>query len=773
MAQVRRFGTRGALCLGASLTIAATLSCDGNPDDMILEPTGGLAQGIISGVLDYGEGFTAPYPETFLFTIPSYSAGCASAYSSMMVLGEMNAWDTELWGTGPGMTRAASCFWLWDVELAPQDDADGNGLVEWKFTTDGSWENSYAACDGCALDAVLRSGEADDTNGDNLGVEISESGRYFVLLNENTTPVSWAVPAAVGEANAHLAAVDETTGEFSFEGLEDGKYALAIVVEESSGLPVRVVRDVSVSGDAGTDLGIVPVVLSGGITGSVEFADAPDPRPEVVLTLSAAGAEVAVVTLAAGSAESGFDFTGLNSGSFDLRVHAVAYIDTLLTVEFVDGEETDLGTLVLQAGASVSGTMAFGDGPPDAPPVSIEAWGQGADPVRWSNAVSDTTNDSFLVAGLPTETLDLSFRATGYLDTTFAVSVTAPELMDIGTVTLSPGCRSVAETIHILGTFNNWDESLWLSDDGMIQTDNCGWVDTVAVFPAHISDLPVSWPEFKFSTDGDWGETPDYGFCSGSNYHFTNTETTGPVCLDSAGGNLPMYGAYSPGLYEVTLDEDSLAFRSVLVEAFASGIIGAVTFEGIPTPPYPPATVEVAAAATSFTLAFGETGAQNGVFSIDGLDEGIYDVRIAATGFLEATVEGVVVGAGETVDAGSVALSEGCVSAFTAIQVMGDFNGWSEGTPSMTMTSPCVWADTLSVSAGCHYMKFRTADAWGNDYGGCVPQDDGCGVGLVGSVCLEADPPAIGQVDFTTSGTGSYEFLLDERTMTYTITKLP
>ncbi len=117
------------------------------------------------------------------------------------------------------------------------------------------------------------------------------------------------------------------------------------------------------------------------------------------------------------------------------------------------------------------------------------------------------------------------------------------------------------------------------------------------------------------------------------------------------------------------------------------------------------------------------------------------------------------------------AQSVGCAADFTTIQVVGDFNGWDEGTPGMTEEEPRVWVDTLAVDAGCHYMKFRTDNAWAYppDYGTCTGQDTTCSVGLAGQVCLVDQPEtALGQIDFPS--TGNYEFRLDEADSTYTIT---
>jgi len=112
----------------------------------------------------------------------------------------------------------------------------------------------------------------------------------------------------------------------------------------------------------------------------------------------------------------------------------------------------------------------------------------------------------------------------------------------------------------------------------------------------------------------------------------------------------------------------------------------------------------------------------------------------------------------------------GCQSSFTTIQVVGDFNGWDENEPGMTQVGSCVWEYTMTVAAGCHYMKFRTDNAWATppDYGTCTGEDPTCQVLLTGSTCLvSAAGTALGQIDFP--GTGDYLFRLDESGPTYEI----
>ncbi|MFC1572692.1 FG-GAP-like repeat-containing protein [Candidatus Eisenbacteria bacterium] len=119
------------------------------------------------------------------------------------------------------------------------------------------------------------------------------------------------------------------------------------------------------------------------------------------------------------------------------------------------------------------------------------------------------------------------------------------------------------------------------------------------------------------------------------------------------------------------------------------------------------------------------------------------------------------------------ALSDACIpcSPFDTIQVVGDFNGWDEGAPMMTEVEQCVWEDTVSVTAGCHRLKFRTDNVWDNDYGSCFGEDPSCQVPMQGAVCLVSGiGTALGWINFPL--TGNYIFRLDENSSTYQITPL-
>jgi arabinogalactan endo-1,4-beta-galactosidase len=112
-------------------------------------------------------------------------------------------------------------------------------------------------------------------------------------------------------------------------------------------------------------------------------------------------------------------------------------------------------------------------------------------------------------------------------------------------------------------------------------------------------------------------------------------------------------------------------------------------------------------------------------------------------------------------------------SSHATVAVVGDFNAWTVAAPSMTQVSPCVWTDTLAVTAGCWLFKFVTDGAWDTplDYGSCDGEHAGCTAGTSGTSCLASGTgTAIGRVPFATSG--AYLFRLDERDGSWAIEPL-
>ncbi|MBN1827399.1 MAG: hypothetical protein JW958_14155 [Candidatus Eisenbacteria bacterium] len=760
---MKRRGTAAALLAAAScLMVLIAVRCGDNENSPLLDPQAGitLAEGVISGVLDYGR--PGPYPSTIVIAIPYYDPSCSGGYSSIHVTGEYNNWDEGAWETAPGMTELFPCLWRERITLAAADDQ-----FEWKFVTDKSWPSSYAAGGG-TVDETARRGPTTDENGDNLIVSIPAAGDYWFMLNSSTDPAYFWI-ADQDEPLWDSLAADST--RFTIENLEASVYTVIIwVIGDEVNFPVRYIRGVRVSGDKGTDLGVVEVVPSGEIFGVVAFDDAPATRPAVTVFVDYSdGGAVDTVTIA--SADSVFTVGGLNDDTYDLRFHAPGYVDTVVeAVDFSAERDTDLGRIVLVRGGAASGTVEFQDDPSNPPSVIITGV-RASDDMRIATTVADPATGLYVLDGLPAGLVDLEFTARKYRDTTMVdVSIAVGETTAVGLVTLAPGCVSVATTIHVLGEFNGWSEALFTSDAGMDQVESCLWRDTIDVPP---SVLPE--PEFKFVTDGNYTTPPDYVLCDGEEYDSLG----GPVCLLGEGSppNLVLTDADTPGRYQFTLDEDSLVYRAKILEEFTATIGGTIAYDSGLEPPFPAITVSATKDGGATAFASVSVNPSTGVFTLRGLDAGTYAVAIDGSNMRDTTLAGLVVTAGGTLDLGTITVTEiTCQSEFYRIQVVGDFTGW--GTPpqgpDMTEIEPCTWVVNIEIDEGCHLFKFVTNGSYDNPPSyGCCDGETECdpGTSMSGDVCLgSGQGTAIGYINFTSSGT--YEFRLDEGNLTYAITKL-
>ncbi|MFH1279453.1 MAG: hypothetical protein ABIK65_13860 [Candidatus Eisenbacteria bacterium] len=753
----------------ALVILAAAVRCGDNLNYPLLDPSTGtpnaiVAEGVLSGVLFWGDGAPAPpYPTTVVYALRSYDDSCTGGPTSIHVTGVYNGWDTSTWESEPGMTEIFPCYWVEAIDLAPEEQ------FAWKFVTSKSWDGSYASGGG-SVDATARRGTTTPDNGGDLQVSIPSAGEYWFLLNASGSPGLFQI--ATGEEVPW-----DTTGgsrdSFSIDNLESGLYTLVIHVPDGEeDFPVSY-RRIRISGDQGVDLGVVRVILTGEIRGTLAFADSPPATPpaEIYVSVSSTGVPVDTVSLDAGETE--FSLTSLLEDEYDLWIHTASYVDTVLTdVEFVLGREIDLGTITLARGGAVSGTVALSDDPGSRPAISV-FYENPATGDRLARTVADGSDGSFLLDGVPPGLREIGFEARRYRDTTLVdVVIAAAETTDVGTVTLDPGCVSVATTIHLLGEFNGWNEGLFNSDPGMIQSESCLWRDTVDLFPSILPD-----PEFKFVTDKAYASPPDYGLCDGAAYG----SLTGPICLIGPGPplNLVLTDAGTPGRYAFKLDEDSLIYRATLLEEFTGSVTGTIAYDTGLLPPFPAASVTAKRASDSLVLATVSIDPGTGAFAVTGLPGGTFIVEISGSNFRDTLFTGIVVPDGGAVDLGTITVTEVVFqSEFTVIRVVGDFNNWDVGRPSMKQIEPGVWVDTITVAArppdNCHFMKFRTANDWGaNDYHNCGDQDNTCSAPLTGPVCTNtgnSDPPALGKMRLDP---GTYEFRLDEVNRTYAVTLIP
>jgi hypothetical protein len=467
-----------------------------------------------------------------------------------------------------------------------------------------------------------------------------------------------------------------------------------------------------------------------------------------------------------------FEIPRLPAGTYEIVIVAEGYLDTHVSgVEIAEGQEVDLGTVnVVSAVGAIKGQVAFADDPDPLPTATVTVFNAGT-----TTQVAEDSTDAegrFEIRGLPTGTYDLQIRAPGYVtELVEDVSFTNGEDTDLGVITLQPGCSSEFLVIEVLGDFNNWT-----SQGGMTQVEPCLWKDTLTV--AVTADTGSVY-KMKFRTDETWygdGGPPDYGTCT-SEDDVQGLE--GEVCpvMGPSGDALAILFPAS-GDYEFTLDESNLTYRITLLGQVTPGSLrGRVAYEDDPSEP-PVTTVRLFVHGAADPSA--ETNPDTtGVFVFENLVPDVYDVTVEAPGYVETRVDSVTVAPGEETDLGTITLQvEVECTPSAAIEVLGDFNGW-QGTDA-TYLGDCVWADTLHVSVATdpdstYIMKFRTNHAWDNprDYGSC--QGEGFlfvfeGDEVSGQVCLVQGMGTGIKIKFPASA--DYRFELDERAMTFRITRL-
>lgn len=377
------------------------------------------------------------------------------------------------------------------------------------------------------------------------------------------------------------------------------------------------------------------------------------------------------------------------------------------------------------------------------------------------------------------------------------------------------GCATAFSTIHMTGTFTNWDTALWGTTPGMRSLGGCVWVDHV--------ELPAARIEWKFVTNRAWDTPPDYAGTG-------SVQGMSGETLPGAGGSAnllvdvpsarPYYvflsEATNPARYfileesaapvaEVDLTDGSFAVEKLgagtyelivvadgFIDFHVSGIVvgetaidigtrnvssasgeirGSVAFEGDPDP-LPTATVEARTSAGA-TAATTETDA-GGAYVLTGLADGTYDLVITAPGYLAATIEDVTFENGDFLTLDEVTLVEGCVSQFEIVEVLGEFVNWTP-VGQMTQVEACVWEDTVTVVLTGpfpqrQFMKFRTGGSWDAtpDFAHCGTEGDT--LGLADAVCLGGGSAPALPVFFP--ATGNYRFRVDESALTYEITLL-
>lgn len=278
---------------------------------------------------------------------------------------------------------------------------------------------------------------------------------------------------------------------------------------------------------------------------------------------------------------------------------------------------------------------------------------------------------------------------------------------------------------------------------------------------------------FKFVTNGKFDDPPDYG-----SDEVCRPSTSGTVIPVTGQGTAICVTFAAAGNYKVTLDEQTLKFKFEPYTVATPGTIaGTVTFENPPPSPLK-AAVTVLTAGTQ-TVQAADSTESNGSFSIGDLPEGSYDVRFAASGYLDSLKTNVQVAAGQTVNIGTIRLAKGCTSAFSKIQVAGNLNTDLYGnfdltkSPELQKVAGCRWETTINtVTAGQHFLKLVTNGAFDNpkDYGG---EESNCltlSAGFISAPVKQVSGTGTALcINFPEAG--NYKFTLDEDALTLRIEK--
>ncbi len=734
---------RRAIRVAAALIVTAALgwlgACGDNPKVTRIEGPGG--HGDIVGRVAFQGLDAPPYPSARVVVAAPSVGVCQSQFTKIQIAGEFTSWDLTL---APSMTKDQECVWIDTLTIAA-------GTYLFKFVTDGAFDSpiDYGGDENVVLivpgtyPALPKSG-----TGSAIKISVKTAGEYQIVLNEGTGEFSITPPGA--EAGSLIATSDPQTGEFSFIDVGVGLYEVTVT---SPGYLTQRLGSIVVRHNLESRLGVVSLEVPGGaLKGVVLFQGDPRPRPKATVKVFDAGASTELQSV---QTDSAFAFVGLATGSYDVVITATDFAQERRNgVAFTNGQDSDLGAITLaELSGKLSGVVEFADHPSTRPTAAVKIRTAGTATV----VATAETDSAFAIKGLNSGNYDVVVTAPGYLDgRRDAVVYAKGDILDIGAITLVPGCESAFTKIQALGDFNAWS----LQFPSMTKLPNCVWVDTLTIQPGTYN--------FKFVTGGAFDSPLDYG---GSESETLPLPGAYAVKAVSGQGTALKISVLTGGEYVFRLDESKLEFTATLLGTVPTGgISGTVSFAGLSTGPYPQATVDLYQGTATTPLATVKSHATTRVFSFQTLPNGTYKVEISSPCFVKETRSGVTV-AGANVDLGSVTLAAG-TSAFTKIQIVGEFTSWDAGeAPQMVQAPPCVWTATVPITADMigtpKFFKFLTNGVFDNpkDYGG----DENTLLTLPGTFSIR---PVSGQgtalkVQFP--GPGTYVFTLDERRQQFTV----
>ncbi len=318
--------------------------CDDNPSTTPLTAPGG--RGGIEGTLVFPAGTDSGQVATVV-AAPNEAPDCQSAFGAIALMGDFNAFDLAEAGETL-MFQLAPCVWAVRATLpsGPQNFkfVTGNDAASLAFDTPGDYGRLGP---GNGTDPL--SGSADNpAPGDdgNISLTLPTAGEWTVILNET------AVGGATYRFTLEEFEVNVTAANpmFRFSDLPVGTYDLTIA---SDGFVPQRFERLQVKHNTVILLdSIVMETAQGFLTGGVDFADSPDPRPTATVRVLENGVQVP------GQVEETtglFLFAGLATGTYDLALSAPGYLDTtLVDIAFVNGQNTDVGTVTLRPGCTTT-----------------------------------------------------------------------------------------------------------------------------------------------------------------------------------------------------------------------------------------------------------------------------------------------------------------------------------------------------------------------------------------------------------------------------------
>lgn len=408
----------------------------------------------------------------------------------------------------------------------------------------------------------------------------------------SVSPVMQQVEGCIWEADVSVAAGTHlfklvTNGQFDtppdYGGDEavtlpiDSTFAVRAVTGQGTALrvdfPITATYTFQLDEGASTlrvSLGAAPADLSGilvyeGVTRA--------PLPVATVTLSQAGA--VTHSTASRAADGVFAFAGIPAGRYDVRVEpplaSPTHLDTTLA-NVGASLTTNLGQVFLaRAPGSLQGIVAFSDVAAPPYPIATARIQRGT---GLAAEVRTTSSDaSYRVTGLKPGTYSVRLTASGYIDSTFAVTV-ARGAANAGTVQIDRlvcAAYPTAQTVQLGGReIDNSPNDLTFSWNlgtapVMTQVGRCRWETSVTC--AFVADYRI-----KFILNRDFGgDPPDFGGDNTTVYPPDSSVAVVPVATPGI-GNAIRIRIENPGVYRFRLDLDTLRFSYTRTGDLPAGV---------------------------------------------------------------------------------------------------------------------------------------------------------------------------------------------------------